>query len=52
MGRLAQQFKMQPSEIDALDLDDFWDWLNEGVRQEKADTEALAEVEKKAGDSS
>jgi hypothetical protein len=41
MGFLARWFKFQPSEIDALEVDEFRWWIEEGVRQQKAEADAM-----------
>jgi len=36
MGLLARWFRMQPSEIDGLEVDEFRWWCEEAVRQSRA----------------
>ncbi len=43
-GFLARWFRFQPSEIDALETDDFIWWIEEGLRQKKAEAEANAQA--------
>jgi hypothetical protein len=40
MGFLARWFKFQPSEIDALEVDEFSWWCDEGLRQVKIENAA------------
>jgi hypothetical protein len=40
MGFLARRFKFQPTEIDALEVDEFNWWCGEGVRQVKEENAA------------
>ena len=40
-GLLARLFKTQPSEIDGLDVEEFVSWVDEAMRQQKAEKEAI-----------
>jgi hypothetical protein len=41
MGFLARRFRFQPSEIDALEIEEFRWWCEEGLRQQKAEADAM-----------
>ena len=50
MGALAAKFRMQPSEIDALDCDDFVGWLTEATRQNEVEKAAIDAAKAGNGD--
>ena len=41
MGFLALRFRFQPSEIDALEVEEFRWWVEEGARQQQAEADAM-----------
>lgn len=43
MALLARWFRFQPSEIDALDIADFFEWCEDAIEQIEAQREALEE---------